>query len=83
MKLSVYSLKKVLFAGEAQLLNCKTAMGEITVLDNHENFIGVLKEGVMKIVDESKKEYFFEVASGFVEVRKGNEVRCIVNQYNE
>ena len=36
MKLSIYSLKKVLFQGEARLLNCKTIMGEITVLDNHE-----------------------------------------------
>ncbi len=78
MKLSVYSLKKILFSGEAELLNCKTAMGEITVLDNHETFIGVLKKGVAKVIDAQKKEHFFEINSGFLEVREGNEVRCII-----
>ena len=79
MKLSVYSLKKILFSGEASLLNCKTMMGEITVLDNHETFIGVLKAGVMKVIDKEKAEHFFEITSGFLEVREGNEVRCLVN----
>lgn len=78
MKLSIYSLKKILFQGEAELLNCKTAMGEITILDNHETFIGVLTQGVAKIIDAQKKEHFFEITSGFLEVREDNEVRCIV-----
>jgi len=80
MKISVYSLKKILFQGEAESLNCKTTMGEITVLDNHETFIGVLKEGVMKIIDRKKQDCFFEIKSGFLEVRENNEVRCIVEQ---
>ena len=78
MKLSVYSLKNILFQGEARLLNCKTVMGEITVLDNHETLITVLSAGVVKVVDENKKEHFFEINSGFLEVKPGNEVRCIV-----
>ena len=80
MKLSVYSLKNILFQGNASLLNCKTVMGEITVLDNHETLITVLSAGVVKVVDENKKEHFFEINSGFLEVRPGNEVRCIVEQ---
>ena len=55
MKLSVYSLKKILFQGEARLLNCKTVMGEITVLDNHETLITSLSEGVMKVVEAAGK----------------------------
>ena len=78
MKLSIYSLKRVLFSGEASLLNCKTMAGEITVLDHHETFIGVLTPGVMKIV-AGGVEKFFEIQSGFLEVRQGNEVRCLVN----
>lgn len=78
MKLSVYSLKQILFQGKAQLLNCKTVMGEITVLDNHESLITVLSEGTIKIIDDKKQEHFFQVKSGFLEVRQGNEVRCIV-----
>ena len=55
-------------------------MGEITVLDNHETFITVLSAGVIKIVDNGKKEHFFEIKSGFLEVHPGNEVCCIVEQ---
>jgi len=83
MKLSVYSLKKILFQGDASLLNCKTVMGEITVLDNHETLITVLSSGVIKVVDNppagGKKEHFFPIKSGFLEVKEGNEVRCIVD----
>ena len=83
MKLSVYSLKKILFQGQAKLLNCKTMIGEITILDNHETFIGVLTQGVMRIVEKpfgtaQGMELFFEVKSGFLEVKQGNEVRCLV-----
>jgi F0F1-type ATP synthase epsilon subunit len=80
MKLSIYSLKKVLFQGEASLLNCKTMMGEITVLDNHETFIGVINAGIIKVVEKNKKEHFFPVKSGFLEVKPDNEARCIVEQ---
>jgi F0F1-type ATP synthase epsilon subunit len=80
MELSIYSLKTILFQGKASLLNCKTVTGEITVLDNHETLITVLSAGVIKIVDESKKEHFFPIKSGFLEVKESNEVRCIVEQ---
>ncbi len=80
MKLSIYSLKKVLFQGEAKLLNCRTAVGEVTILDNHVPLISVLKEGVTRIVDTDEKEYFFQIKSGFLEVKDGNEVRAIVEQ---
>jgi F-type H+-transporting ATPase subunit epsilon len=80
MKLSVYSLKNILFQGEAVSLNCKTSLGEITVLDNHETLITTLVTGTIKIVDKNKKENFFEIKSGFLEVKSNNEVRCIVEQ---
>lgn len=79
MKVSLYSLKKILFQGEAELLNCKTLSGEITVLNNHTALITVLVSGVMKIVDQ-QKAHFFPIKSGFLEVRAGNEVRCIVEE---
>jgi F0F1-type ATP synthase epsilon subunit len=78
VKLSVYSLKKVLFQGSASLLNCKTAVGEITVLDNHQPLIGILTEGTIKIVVDGK-EHFFPVKSGLIEVKHGNETRCLVD----
>ena len=80
MKLSIYSLKNILFQGSASLLNCQTIMGEITVLDNHETLISVLSAGVIRIIDKDKKEQFFPIKSGFLEVKPGSEVRCIVEQ---
>jgi len=80
MKLSIYSLKDILFQGKASSLNCKTPMGEITVLDNHETLISVLSAGPLKVVDDKNKQHFFEIKSGILEIRDGNEVRCIVDQ---
>ncbi|GEM_PF-710301 len=88
MKLSVYSLKKILFQGEARLLNCKTVMGEITVLDNHETLITVLSAGIIKIIEANPpsqssgvaREHFFPIKSGFLEVKENNEARCIVEE---
>ena len=67
-----------MFQGQAQSLNCKTIMGEITVLDNHETLITTLSAGLIKVIDDKEKEHFFPVASGFLEVKPGNEVRVIV-----
>ena len=80
MKLSVYSLKKILFQGDTKSLNCKTVMGEITVLDNHETLITVLSLGTIKVIDDKSKEHFFPIKSGFLEVKEDNEVRCIVEE---
>ncbi len=80
MKLSVYSLKKILFQGHSNSLNCKTITGEITVLDNHETFITVLAAGPLNIIDSENKEHSFKIKSGFLEVKPGNETRCIVEE---
>ena len=84
MKLSIYSLKKVLFDGEANLLSCRTEMGEITILDNHTTLISVLTKGTARVVEKpfgsaQGKEHFFEVNSGFLEVKKGSKVRCLID----
>jgi F0F1-type ATP synthase epsilon subunit len=89
MKLSVYSLKKVLFQGESSLLNCKTSLGEITILDNHETLITTLVAGTIKIVAApqggaslapSEREHYFPIKSGFLEVKPDNEVRAMVEE---
>lgn len=79
MRLLVYSLKNTLFEGEAESLNCQTAVGEITVLDNHEPLISVLRQSVLKIIDKNKKEHFIEIKGGFLEVRSNSQVRCLVD----
>jgi F0F1-type ATP synthase epsilon subunit len=80
MQLGVYSLEKVLFHGEAVLVNCMTATGEITILDHHRPLISILKKGVMKIVDKENKEHYVNVASGLLEIRSGNEAKFLVEE---
>jgi len=80
MKLGIYSLKKILFQGEARELNCKTTSGEITILDHHLPLITMLEKGRLKVIDEKGKEQFFEAVGGFVEVQPGNSARVIVEK---
>jgi len=80
MKLFIYSLKNTLFEGEAESLTCDTANGQITILNNHEPLITMLKEGVIKILDKNQKANYIQTAGGFLEIRSSNEVRCIIDQ---
>ena len=80
MRISVYSLQKVLYQGEADSVNCQTATGEITILNHHRPLISILREGTMKIVDQEKKEHYIPVVSGFLEVRSGDEARFLVEE---
>jgi F-type H+-transporting ATPase subunit epsilon len=78
MKLGVYSLQKVLFEGEATSLHCNTAMGEVTILDHHEPLISIVTNGALRVTDREKKDYYFNVASGFLEVSAGSNVKVMV-----
>ncbi|HEY5220571.1 MAG TPA: F0F1 ATP synthase subunit epsilon [Candidatus Paceibacterota bacterium] len=80
MKLGVYSLKKVLFQGDAKSVNCNTRSGEITILDNHEPLISILEKGTMKIVDAEGKEVYIPVSSGFLEVDSGSQAKILVEE---
>jgi F0F1-type ATP synthase epsilon subunit len=79
MKLRVYSLKEVLFEGEAKALNLKTEIGEITILDHHRPLITVLKEGPVKITLTEGGNKFLKSAGGFLEVKPGNEVSVLID----
>lgn len=79
MKLEAYSLTNILFNGDAVSLNCKTAVGEITVLDNHKPLIAMLAPGIVTVTLPDGKENFFEVTGGFLEVQAENRVRIIAD----
>jgi len=80
MQLGVYSLEKVLYHGDAVSVNCRTATGEITILDHHRPLISILKKGVMKIVDKNEKEHYINVSSGFLNVSKGNRMKILIEE---
>lgn len=79
MQISIYSLKKILYDGEAKLINCRTSLGEITILNNHIPLISDLIEGAIRIIDLNDKEYYFNIASGFLEVNSLNQVKILVD----
>ena len=80
MKLNIYSLKQVLYHGDTSSVNCKTAAGEITVLDHHRPLISTLQKGVVKVTDTEHKDHYFQVGSGFLEMREANEMRMLVEE---
>jgi F-type H+-transporting ATPase subunit epsilon len=82
MFLEIYSLKDTLFNGAAKQMTCRSSSGEITVLDHHRPLLSMLLSGVVKIVDEKDEEKFIEIGGGFIEVKKGNRVRLIVESVN-
>jgi F-type H+-transporting ATPase subunit epsilon len=80
MKLGVYSLKKVLFQGDARSVNCNTRSGEITILDNHEPLISILEKGTMTIVDVAGEKHYIPVGSGFLEIDSGSQAKILVEE---
>ncbi|KKU93894.1 MAG: ATP synthase epsilon chain [Candidatus Jorgensenbacteria bacterium GW2011_GWA1_48_13] len=71
MKVFIYSLKKTIYEGEADVLSLPTADGEISVLENHVPLITSIANGKIRIrkgsgFDETSSVY--EVGGGFAEV---------------
>ncbi len=63
----------VLWDGEAESVNLKTTMGEITVLPNHIPLIATVEKGLVRVVS-GDSIYTSECDSGVLEVMKGSEV---------
>lgn len=74
MKLSIYSLEKTLYQGEAKKIIAQTTTGEITVLDTHIPLITVLRGPVVTIIDKNNKQSIIEIVSGFLEVRPESKI---------
>lgn len=94
MRVEIYSLQRILFEGDAQSVNCKTAKGEITVLEDHEPLISMLEEGPIKVLPapgagagvagghgaDGHGEEIFAAKGGFMEVTPQHTVRLLVEE---
>ena len=87
MRVEIYSLQRILFEGDAQSVNCKTAKGELTILENHEPIISMLEEGPIKVLPASDGgaadghgEEIFAAKGGFMEVTPQHTVRLLVEE---
>ena len=79
MRLQIHSVKRTLFDGEVKSVNCNTALGEITILDNHRPLITVMERGTVTIIDNAGVAHYVNVSSGFAEVQK-NHASMIVEE---
>lgn len=71
MKVFIYSLKKTIYEGEADVLSMPSAEGEISILPNHVPLVTSMGRGRVKIrkgsgFDESTS--VFEVDGGFAQI---------------
>ncbi|HEY4524131.1 MAG TPA: ATP synthase F1 subunit epsilon [Candidatus Paceibacterota bacterium] len=79
MQLKIYSLKKVLFEGEAKSLTVRSIGGELTILDNHLPLITMLQAGPVTITDKSGQITKIDVSAGFLEVKPNSEVKILAD----
>lgn len=70
MKLEIITPEKTLFEGDVDLVQLPGIDGSFEILNNHAPLVSVLKEGKIKIRDDAKKEQFFDVKGGVIEVLK-------------
>ena len=73
MRLSIHSLQKTLFQGEAEKIIARTPMGEITVLDGHIPLVTPLTGLELRVVDKKGISDIITLVSGFLEVRPESE----------
>lgn len=70
MTIEIITPDKTIFTGEVALVQLPGIEGSFEILKNHAPMISVLGKGTIKIEDEHKKQQFFEVNGGVVEVLK-------------
>ena len=80
MKLSIYSLEKTLFEGEAEKIIARSTTGEITILDEHVPIVTLLKGPGVDVFDKSGKKNIISFSSGVLEVRPESEAVILANQ---
>lgn len=80
MILGIYSLKRILYEGEAKSVNLKAVRGELTILDHHRPLIAALNKGPVKITGADEKQVTMTIRSGFLEVKPGGVVNLLVDE---
>ncbi len=71
LQVELVSPERILFSGEAEMVVCRTAGGEIAFLTGHAPFLGTLGIGVVRIHPEGGGEVVkAAVHEGFVEVKE-------------
>jgi F-type H+-transporting ATPase subunit epsilon len=69
-QVEVVSPSRLLYSGQAEMVVCRTAGGDIAFLANHMPYVGALEPHPLRVVgpEGGGGELEFEVDGGFVEV---------------
>lgn len=68
MKLEIITPSNTLFSGDVSLVQLPGIDGLFEILKSHAPLVSALREGKVKIVDETQNEHFFDIRGGVVEV---------------
>lgn len=68
MKLEIITPDNTIFTGEVSLVQLPGLDGLFEILHNHAPMIAALGKGRIKIEDENKKQQFFQIEGGIMEV---------------
>lgn len=74
MKVTIHTIQKTFYEGEAEKLICQTPQGQITILDNHIPLITKVTGPAVEIVDKKGEKVIINLDSGVLEVRPESEV---------
>jgi F-type H+-transporting ATPase subunit epsilon len=68
LQVELVSPERILYTGEADMVICRTAAGDIAFLTGHAPFLGALQTGVVRIRQSDGHDERAAVHGGFVEV---------------
>ncbi len=68
MSVSLVSADRLLWSGEATVVNTKTLAGEIGVLANHTPLLSVLEPGRVEVITVDEGEWVAAIDGGFISV---------------
>lgn len=69
MYIEILTPDKKLFSGDAEYIGVPGKAGKLGILRRHAPLIAALKAGKVMVRDMQKKEHYFDVNGGIVEVR--------------
>ncbi len=76
LTLRIISPEKILYEGDATLVQVPGVSGEFQILDNHAPIISALQPGAVEVENQGKRKSF-NIMGGFVEVHKNMVDLCV------
>ena len=68
MTVEILTLESVLLSTEAKSVVVPGKSGQFEMLNNHAPIISILKQGVIKVIDNNNDETLIEISEGSIEM---------------